>query len=168
MESEPLISLPSIFPAYTFSNLAFGCPSFLSFFPSESNPSLPSQRFSPATSPYGSSFWVPRSTSLLFTSYCFPSSLVFYYIAERLRRTYLSFASCAFWFPFQAVSIPLWLCCASQGSWAFGSLWDPSPVLSTRLFLVLSSWQARPFFLSSLCFMGSETCPFMDLGLQIF
>ena len=74
-------NLPSLFlqffQAFNFSNLAFGYPSFLSFFPSESNPSLPSRRFSPATSPYGSSFWVPGGNNLLFTSCCFPSSLVF-------------------------------------------------------------------------------------------
>ena len=74
-------NLPSLFlqffQAFTFSNLAFGYPSFLSFFPSESNPSLPSRGFSSVTSPYGSSFWVPQSTNLLFTSCCFPSSLVF-------------------------------------------------------------------------------------------
>ena len=88
------------FHTLTFSNLAFGCPSFLSFFPSESNPSLPSQRFSTTTSPYGSSFWVPQGTSLLLMSCCSLSPLVLCYITKRLRRTYLSFISCAFWFPF--------------------------------------------------------------------
>ena len=121
------------------------------------------------TSLYGSSSWVPRGTNLLFTSCCSPCLLVLCCITECLRRTYLPHVSYVSWHPFRVVSIPLQLCCASRGSRTFGSLWGsrPSPFHWTLSFLS-SDLGGLDLFLSSLCFMGSKACPFMDFGLQVF
>ena len=46
---------------------------------------------------------------------------------------------------------------------------DPGLVRSTGLFLFLSPDLGElGLFLSSLCFMGSKACPFMDFRLQVF
>ena len=106
LESKPSIFLPSMFPRLCLFKPCFWLPFLFVIFPKwvESFPTK--SKVFLATSPYSSSFWVPRGTSLLSTHCCFPSSLVFYCIAERLRRTYLSFVSCAFLVPFSSCLNP--------------------------------------------------------------
>ena len=65
--------------------LSFCLPFSLSFFPSELIPSCQVESFPN----HGSSFWVPRGTSLLFMNCWFPSFLIHFYIIGRLIGTYI-------------------------------------------------------------------------------
>ena len=80
-------SLFKVSSSYLF-RLSFWLPFPLLFSPSELIPSCQVESFL-ATSPHGSSFWVPRGTSPLFMSCWFPSLLVPFYIIGWLIGTYL-------------------------------------------------------------------------------
>ena len=146
LDSWPSISLPLMLPHLYFFKLNFFVAFPFVIFPKwvESFPAK--LKVFPVTFPYGSSFWVTLSTSLLLVSCCSPNPLVLCCITVCLRRTYLSFVSCYFWFPSWAVSISLWLRCTSQGSQAQFFLLD---------FLWSSDLGKLGPFISSLYFMGS-------------
>ena len=80
------------------------------------------------------SFLVPCGTTHLFMNVCFilsDSSLHDWVLETRLS--------------FVAVLILFGLCCTSQGSPGFASLWDSGPVLPIGLILAYYFWPAGPF-----------------------
>ena len=116
----PLGSWPQLLAFYLFS---FWLSLFLSFFSSNRNPFLLGWKFSQALPLIVIHSGFPKVPAFLFMNCHSPSFLVLFCTTGCLRMTHMFFVSCISWYPFRVVSILPQLCCASQGSRAFGSLW---------------------------------------------
>ena len=139
----------------------------MSFFPSELIPFCHAER-SQDTFLHGSSSWVPGGTRPLLMSCWFPSPLTHFlhhWVADRyILFLFLVFLYMSPW----TVLIPTRFCCVSRGSQA-----PRNPQVSwPNYFPGLPSDFSNPWGLgwafSFLCFMKSETCPFMDLGPSLW